>query len=794
MKSTLPIVTFLAASSVFAQQAELANNANNNEAQSSISKTQSRITNQPNGQLSTNQPNGQLSTNQASGQSSVNQFKGQSATSQSGMSSSVRIGGDELSPQQRYEMRNQEKIESSEFQNFVRYAIGKNLPVFGADFFLNTPSSFAPLQNTPVPSDYVLGAGDELLIRAWGSLDVDYRAVVDRNGAINIPTIGTINLAGVKAADADALIRSSIARLYRDVTVNVSFGRLRAITVYVVGQARKPGSYTVSGFSTLVTALLVSGGPNSAGSMRNVQVKRSGKVVGALDLYAFIAKGDKSSDIKLQDGDTIFIPAAVGHIALTGKVNTPAIYELKTNNESISSVLELAGGMPVVADPRRAFLERIDPVKSQPRTVEEFALNSIGLNKTLKNGDLLTVTAITPDFSNAVTLRGNVNQAMRVPFKSGMRVRDLIPNRESLITRASVQRQNDILLQQEVDAQDDRKENAATLSARIGNLFDDVNWDYAVVERIDRATLNVSLVPFNLGRAMADANSEDNLQLQAGDAVTVFSQNDIRVPISKRKVFARIEGEVNAPGVYQMSPGETIHSLVAKAGGPTANAFLFGSEFYREKVKQEQQLNLEKAVKRLETQLRTESAKAAANQSSADAQVAALKVKVEQESGMQALARMRELKATGRVSLDLATNDENVDKLPQLKLENGDQLVIPSRPDFVHVFGAVNQDSSIIWRKGTTVDKYLANAGVTSEADLDSVFVIRANGTVLSSSGRGWFSSVISAEVMPGDSIVVPERLNKETAYKSVINGLKDWAQILSGFGISAAAIKSLRQ
>ncbi len=751
MKSTLPIVAFLAVSSAFAQQAEVATM----DVQSQLSKP-ARITNQ------------------------------------SGLQMQSRPAGDEVP--QRIENKNTEKTENSEFQSFIRYATGKNLPVFGADFFQNTPSSFAPLQNTPVPSEYMLGAGDELLIRAWGSLDVDYRAVVDRNGAISIPTIGNINLAGVKASDAEAVIRSSIAKLYRDVTVNVSFGRLRAITVYVVGQARKPGSYTVSGFSTLVTALLVSGGPNAAGSMRNVQVKRNGKVQGSLDLYAFIAKGDKSSDIKLQDGDTIFIPAAVGHIALTGKVNTPAIFELKTANESISSVLDLAGGMPVVADPRRAFLERLDPSKSQPRTVEEFALNGAGLAKTLKNGDLLTVTAITPDFANAVTLRGNVNQALRVPFKSGMRIRDLIPNRESLITRASVQRQNDILLQQTVDGQDEKKENATSLSARIGNLFDDVNWDYAVIERIDRATLNVSLIPFNLGRALDTANTEDNLQLQAGDAVTVFSQNDIRVPVAKRKVFARIEGEVNVPGVYQMMPGETLQSLVAKAGGATSNAYLFGAEFYRDKVRAEQQINLEKTVRRLESQLRTETAKAAANQSGADAQLAALKVKSEQESGMQALARMRELKATGRVSLDLSANDENTDKLPQLKLENGDQLIIPSRPDFVHIFGAVNQESSVIWRKGTTVEKYLANAGVTSEADVEGIFVLRANGTVLSSTGRGWFSSVSSAEVMPGDSIVVPERLNKETTYKSVINGLKDWAQILSGFGISAAAIKSLRQ
>lgn len=773
MKSTLPFFAIFAASAVFAQQADFQNiqdlKAGSDYSSNPAGVRIPRIANQPLSQ------SGNVMGADGTGVAQLDRSAAENTT---------------------FPIKNK-KQEKSEFQNFVEYATGKQLPLFGEEFFSRSPSSFAPLQDTPIPSDYVLGAGDEILIRASGSVDIDYRATVDRNGLINIPTIGTVTMAGVKAGEADAVIKSSIAKLYRDVVVSVSYGRLRAMTVYVVGQAKKPGSYTVSGFSTLVTALLVSGGPNLTGSMRNVQVKRHGKVVGSLDLYSFIAKGDKSNDVKLQDGDTIYIPAAAGYVALTGKVNAPAIYELKSANESIAGILDLAGGVPVVADPRRVFLERIDPAKSQPRTVEEFALNQAGLAKTLKNGDLLTVTSITPDFSNAVTLRGNVSQALRVPFKQGMRVRDLIPNREVLMTRASVRRQNDVLLRKDDNANDDDKrikESSASIAASIGNLVDDVNWDYAVIERIDRATLNVSLVPFNLGRAMDNPESEDNLRLQVGDAVTVFSQNDIQVPIAKRKVFARVEGEVNTPGVYQMGPGDTIQSLIAKAGGATSNAYLFGAEFYREKVRQEQQANLEKAVRRLETQMRTESAKTTANQSGAvDAQIVALKLKAEQDANAQILAKMRDLKATGRIAFGLAANDDNFEKLPALKLENGDQLVIPSRPDFVHVFGAVNQEASIIWHKGMTVEKYLADAGPTSEADMDGVFVLRANGTVISSTGRGWFSSINSAEVMPGDSIVVPDRLNKETAYKTFTNGLKDWAQILSGFGLGAAAIKTLK-
>ena len=777
MKSTLPIFAILLASRVFAQQADQQGNA---EVKSNAD-FMGNATGVSRSLKISNLPAAQFNNEQNIPQQSRAGFEGNSQLGRAA---------------------DNKKIEKSEFQNFIKYATGKNLALFGSEFFANTPSSFAPLQNTPVPSEYVLGPGDEVTVRAWGSVDIDYRATIDRNGVINIPTIGTVSLAGVKAGDADSVIKSSVAKLYRDVAVSVSFGRLRAITVYVVGQASQPGSYTVSGFSTLVTALLVSGGPNTTGSMRNVQVKRSGKTVGSLDMYAFLAKGDKSNDVKLQDGDTIYIPPAFGHVALMGKVNVPAVYELKSANETLSSMLEVAGGLPVIADPRRAFLERIEPGKSQPRSVEDFALNKVGLAKTLKNGDVLTVASITPEFSNAVSLRGNVGQQLRVPFKAGMRIRDLIPNREALMTRASIERQNYEGKEAEGDTSPAfgdntrfRLNDTSSISSRIGNLIDDVNWDYAVIERIDRETLNVSLIPFNLGKAMEDPANSDNVLLQPGDSVTVFSQNDIQVPIAKRKVFARVEGEVNVPGVYQMSPGETLQSLIAKAGGTTTNAYLFGTEFYREQVRKEQQANLEKAVRRLESQMRSENAKAAANDSGGqDPAAIAAKLKAAQEASAQTIAKMHELKATGRISFGLAANDENFDTLPVLKLENGDHLVVPSRPDFVHVFGAVNQESSMIWRKGGSVGKYLADAGPTSEADLENVFVLRANGTVLSSTGRGWFSSVNSAELMPGDSIVVPEKLNKESAYKTFTNGLKDWAQILSGFGITAAAIKSLRQ
>lgn len=683
----------------------------------------------------------------------------------------------------------------SEFQKFILDSSSKTLPIYGAEFFSGAQQTFNPIGGGPVPADYPLGVGDELTIRGTGSIDIDYRATIDRNGSISIPTIGSVPLAGVKASNAEAVIRAAVGRLYKGVGVSVSFGKLRAITVYVVGQAKRPGTYTVSSLSTLVTTLFASGGPNANGSLRHLQVKRGGKLVADLDLYAFIAKGDKSADIKIQDGDTVYIPAATGYVALVGKVNTPAIYELRGPTDTVESALDIAGGLPVVADPRRAFLERIDQSKSQPRTVEQFALNAEGLKRTLKNGDVLNVTSITPDFSNAVVLRGNVDQPIRAPFQPGMRVSDLIPNREYLITRNFVNRQNNVVATTE--EKKTTNEKIESIASRIGGVVDEINWDYAVIERINRNNLTVSLIPFNLGRVFSEPNSPDNVKLQAGDTVTVFSQDDVAVPMTKRRIFVRVEGEVKVPGVYQMTAGETVQTLLAKAGGTTPDAYLFGTAFYREQVRIQQQENLEKAAVRLENQLRNEQAKGAANArafGSVDAQAAEAQRLAEIKQAEDTLVRFRQLKPTGRIAFGIEPTERSFASLPQLKLENGDRLLIPARPDFVHVFGAVNAESSLLWLANGRVADYLKKAGTTVDADLENAFVMRVDGSVAGRSTSGWsFGGVGGIIVMPGDSIVVPEKFDKETSWQKFTKGTREWAQIFANFGLGAAAIKTLR-
>ncbi|WP_229414533.1 polysaccharide biosynthesis/export family protein [Zemynaea arenosa] len=676
----------------------------------------------------------------------------------------------------------------NEFQKFVHESTGKMLPLFGSEFFEKAPSTFAPILNAPVASDYPLGPGDEVLVRGWGSVDIDFRATIDRNGNITMPTIGTVALGGVRAGEAPGVVRAAVDRLYKGVTLNVSFGQLRSITIYVVGQASRPGTYTVSSSSTLVTALFASGGPNATGSLRHVQVKRGGRVMADLDLYSFIAKGDKGNDIRLLDGDTIYIPPALGYVALMGTVNNPAIYELLSKQDTLATLLDNAGGMPVLADPRRVLLERIDPTQKQPRTVEEFALDQQGLKIGLRSGDLVNVLSITPDFANAVVLRGYVDQPQRAPFRPGMHVLDLIGSKELLLSRTVLRKRNGEVGQQ------------LTAPSSVDSVIengDDINWEYAVIQRRDPNTLTVSVIPFNLGGVFRNPNGPDNVELQPGDAVTIFSQKDVLVPAERRQIYVRVEGEVNVPGIYQMTPGDTLQTLLAKAGGPTSNAYLFGTALYREQVRREQEVNLDKVAQRLERDLRNSqltSLSAATASSPADAQLMESRRAANAASAQMAIARLRELHPTGRIGFGLSAEDRSFNRLPSLKMQSGDRLVIPQRPDFVQIVGAVNTESAALWKPDLTVGDYLRSAGVAQSADRSETFVLRADGSVASTGDGRWFSrGVESLVVMPGDMIVVPEKVSAETAWTRFVGGVKEWSQILANFGLGAAAIKVLK-
>lgn len=701
----------------------------------------------------------------------------------------VPKSGSEMTAQEPASRPVRKAAASSQFQQFVQEATGRKLGFFGADLF-EAPDAYATDTNLPPPADYVLGAGDEVRVQIWGSVDYNGVHTLDRNGQISLPKVGVIMLSGVPVRNLESVIRSQVGKVFANFEVNANLGRLRSIQVYVVGQAQQPGTYKISSLSTLINALFASGGPNANGSMRNIQLKRAGRTITTLDLYDFIAKGDKGRDVALQSGDVIVIPPAGARVAVVGAFDQAAIYEIKSGASMVSDVLSLNGGLPVLTSNRKALLERISPEKNPPRQVQDITLDAEGLRQPLRDGDILTLLSISPEFANAVTLQGTVAAPLRYRWFEGMRILDLIPERDALITQDYYRRKN--LLVQNADI---AKEAGSGVTNRVRGLADQINWEYAVVERLNRDKLSTELVPFNLGKAVLQKDPAHNLPLLPGDVVTILSQSDLSLPQDRQTRLVRVEGEVGAPGVYQTKPGETLVQLIQRVGGITPQAYLFGTEFNRESVRVRQQENLAQLVRRLEAQAQAQAGSALTNlrvENGAQAQA------IQQQQQVQIKAqieRLKTLRSNGRIALELDTQSNTIASLPDLPLEDGDRILIPPRPGFVAAVGSVYNENVFIHKSDKTVGDVIKSAGVAEDAEISQAFVLRADGSIIARRDRsGWLGGSFEAlPLMPGDTVVVPAQIDRESRYNFVTRALKDWTQIFANFGLGVAAIRSIK-
>lgn len=679
------------------------------------------------------------------------------------------------------------------FRFFLAQATGRNIPLYGQELFSRI-NTFAALQSQPVPANYVVGPGDEILLKIYGgAVEFDQRVVVDRSGMITLPKVGPVSVAGLSVGELEPALRRYIGRVLTDFNLFVSMGALRGIEIYVVGQARAPGKYVVSSVSTLINALFATGGPSERGSMRSIELVRDNKVITKLDLYDFISRGDKSKDVRLLPGDVINIPSAGPKVALIGSVANEAVYEIAQSPSVtfVKDVLQLAGGLPVVTSPLQASLERVEPGRSRPLLAATISLDDAGLNTPLKDGDILTLFPIKPAFENAVSLRILGSPAVRIPVEAGARISDVIPSREVLLTSEFWLRrfQPDL----STDAVADRMNAIRNLSR-----IDQINWDQATIERIRKDDLSTQVVSFNLGRAILEKDAANNIQLQPGDVITIYSQRSVTVPEAKQTRLVQIEGEVNAPGIYQLQAGETLPELLARAGGLTASAYVFGTELSRISVREQQKRNIDLIVRQLESQLAGVSDEVV-NHASLGPDRSALEVlnRQNKQSLQSQVARLKALSPNGRIALEM---DPIRQRLPDLALEDGDVVRIPKAPGHVAAVGAVYNDSVLIYRAGRTVVDYLQVAGISELAERGNTFVVRANGTIVAPPPRGTFSinsdvssKIASIELMPGDTIVVPEKLTRESGYSVFMRGLKDWTQVLYQLGLSAAAIKVLQ-
>lgn len=698
----------------------------------------------------------------------------------------------------------------TEFEIFADEEAGRFLPVYGRRIFDQAPRNFAPLDNVPVPAGYMVGAGDELLIHVWGKIELDSRLVVDRNGQVFVPKVGTLTVAGLRYDQLQGFVHAAIAQLYKDFDVNVTLGKLRSIQILVVGSARQPGTYTISSMGTLADALFASGGPSATGSMRHILLRRAGRDVVDFDIYDLLRRGDKSHDVQLLPGDVVFIPPAGPQVALIGSVSEPGIYELRSV-EPLAALLADAGGATSLANENRVLLERIQD--HAERQVESFPLDASGLNQILRDGDLLRVYPLSPRFDNAVTLRGNVAQPGRYVWHEGMRVSDLIPSRQFLLSRNYWNQQNFLVpatqdnpfgLSREqlngpvsdattvaasrtrVQVQQTMADPSRQTSFERARNDEEINWDYASIERLDERDLSTRVLPFNLAKSIDDPASPDNQLLKPGDVVTVFSRKDLPLPEDKEAMFVRVAGEVNAPGVYRVYPGENLRQLVRDAGGLTPHSYLFASQLTRVSTRLAEEQQLTQSIQQMQTELASRYAAApalnSANTAEQQAQFTSQQAMLNQLMGAQ---------PTGRVVLDMKPTASTIDDIPPFSLENGDSFYIPPRMGTVQVAGTVYNPNAFRYQRGKRLFAYLNDAGgPTRQADKKRIFLIRADGTVVGSQAHAdlWGGDFGRTIVLPGDAIIVPPRLKSPNGFAQQLPFL---TQILSQTALTGAVISS---
>ncbi len=432
------------------------------------------------------------------------------------------------------------------------------LEPFGYDIFEPNEAGFDPPMTGPVPMDYTMGPGDSVRVQLFGNVNGIYEIDVSRDGVVNLPEIGPVTVSGLSFSEFREDVFRRVDQMLIGTQVSVTMGQLRTIRVFVLGDANRPGSYVVDSLATITSALYRSGGVSRVGSLRDIQLKRGGEVVARLDLYDLLLRGDTSGDSRLQPGDVIFVAPIGSQVSVTGAVKRPAIYEV-SGNTTVADVIEMSGGLTADAYSDGARIERIQRGRDRIVVSVDAAGDAAGREEVMP-GDLLMVPTILPEFDRIVTLAGHVHRPGAYQWRDNMRLADLIDTAAELKPGADL--------------------------------------DYILIRREDPTDRTISVASANLGLAMADSGSIENIELRARDTVYVFNvalgrqriikplldelqlQSDIDNPHAK----VSISGSVKAPGTYPLEPDMTVSDLIRAGGGLAEEAYTLRAELARYEI------------------------------------------------------------------------------------------------------------------------------------------------------------------------------------------------------------------
>jgi protein involved in polysaccharide export with SLBB domain len=404
-----------------------------------------------------------------------------------GVRQDTKVTSPDVVGQRNFEEAVNSQLKQEEDLDFTDDSNKNELKRFGYNMFAGEPSTFAPVSDVPVPNEYMVGPGDVINVQLFGKENKEYKLTINRDGTIQFPELGPISVNGLNFAALRQQLQQQIKSQMIGIESNISMGELRSIRIFVAGDAYKPGSYTVSSLSTITQALFVSGGVNEIGSLRNVQVKRSGKLIGKFDLYDLLLRGDASGDINLRSGDVVFIPSVGGLVTITGEVRRPAIYELSPG-ETIADVVDMAAGVKSGSYSQLTSVERFN--KSGLKTIVNVDLTSAnGRQVKAKAGDYVWVKNSSPQFENAVTIVGAVVRPGKYQWSPNTKVSDLLPS-------------------------------------IWGDLAATADLEYALVVRELNKYGDIEVHQFSPGKAINDNHSADNISLTARDRIIVFNFND----------------------------------------------------------------------------------------------------------------------------------------------------------------------------------------------------------------------------------------------------------------------------
>ncbi len=620
------------------------------------------------------------------------------------------------------------------FEKFAPVELSPQVRQFGYSLFSSAGGGKGLSETLPVNSSYVLGPGDELTVYIWGRVESVLNLQVDRNGEIFIPNVGTIKVWGLTFPKAEELIRDQIGRVFTGFRTSITLGRLRTIRVWLIGEVGVPGALEVSSLSTLTSALFAAGGPTKQGSLRRIRLTRNNQVVTEFDFYDFLMQGDKSRDLRLEAGDTVFVPPIGPVAAAIGDFKRPAIYELKGETRA-ADLVEMAGGLAPSGYVPRLQIQRFSA--NTGREALDFNLMNFqqsgasNSNPILKDGDLVRAFPVDPRLYNVVVLEGFVRQPGYYEYRPGMRVSDLV-----------------------------------TPTSAIPETY--LNRAEIIRLKPDQST---EIISFNLRDAWA-GKPEANLELQRLDRISIGSEYQPGASVV-------LSGFVRRPGRYAISEGERLSSVIERAGGFQPDAFLLGAVFTRESVRQLERAQVEKFVAVTNENLIAESAALAASYygGGAGAQAALADVRT------SLLRSLTSAITLGRLTIHL----DEVSKLRgtpnDILLQNGDSLYVPQFPSSVLVIGAVRNSGSVLFKTDETVDYFIGRVGgARPEADLDQVYIVKADGSAVA-------SFVKLRKIEPGDAVVVPFSLEGKILWTPFI---KDLITIIAQAAIPIGVIGGL--